>query len=88
LSEEKISKKGGATLLEFDYNLKKYDMDILLAEFPPKEIPLDALTLKIDEDFRLENIETVLPQGILFKKGDYKYNPSLGDFGGYRIYVD
>ncbi|MCF6214476.1 MAG: hypothetical protein L3J45_10685 [Flavobacteriaceae bacterium] len=81
------SSNGGATLLEFDNSLGKYYIDILLATTPPFEIPLDALTLKIDENFEL-NVQKAISKNLTFNKGDYLYDKSLGEFGGYRIYLD
>lgn len=78
---------GNATLLEFDDSSNKYYIDILLAETPPAEIPTDALTLKIDKNFEL-NVEDDISQNLTFNQGDYIYNNSLGEFGGYRIYLD
>jgi hypothetical protein len=82
-----ISSNGGATLLEFDDNLKKYYIDILLAETPSAEIPTDLLTLKIDENFELE-VESIISQNLTFNQGEYFYDSTLGEFGGYRIYLD
>jgi len=67
--------------------LNKYYIDILLAESHPVEIPTDALTLKIDENFELK-VEDVISQNLTFNQGDYHYDNSLGEFGGYRIYLD
>lgn len=82
-----VSTNGGATLLEFDGSLSKYYIDILLAETPPAEIPIEALTLKIDENFEL-NVKNAISKNLTFNQGDYSYDNSLGEFGGYRIYLD
>ena len=86
-SKKSTSTNGGATLLEFDDSLNKYYIDILLAVTPPAEIPTDALTIKIDENFELE-VEDAISQNLTFNQGDYGYDNSLGEFGGYRIYLD
>ena len=86
-AQKSTSTNGSATLLEFDDSLNKYYIDILLAETPPTEIPTDALTLKIDENFELE-VEDAISQNLTFNQGDYGYDNSLGEFGGYRIYLD
>ncbi|MCF6168773.1 hypothetical protein [Lutibacter sp.] len=78
---------GGATLLEFDNSLDKYYIDILLDKTPPLEIPTDALTLKIDENFDLD-VQEIISQNLTFNKGEYFYDNSLSEFGGYRIYLD
>ena len=85
--QKSTSMNGSATLLEFDDSLNKYYIDILLAETPPAEIPTEALTLKIDENFELE-VEDAISQNLTFNQGDYGYDGSLGEFGGYRIYLD
>tara|TARA_B110000114_G_scaffold78488_1_gene83171 strand:+ start:188 stop:733 length:546 start_codon:yes stop_codon:yes gene_type:complete len=86
-AQKSTSTNGGATLLEFDDSLNKFYIDILLAETPPTEIPTEALTLKIDENFELE-VEDAISQNLTFNQGDYSYDDSLGEFGGYRIYLD
>ena len=85
-AKRNTSTNGSATLLEFDSSLNKYYIDILLAETPPVEIPTDALSLRIDEDFEL-NVEDEISQNLTFNQGDYVYDNSLGEFGGYRIYL-
>jgi hypothetical protein len=86
-NRKSTSTNGGATLLEFDDSMNKYYVDILLAETPPAEIPTEELTLKIDEKFELE-VEDAISQNLTFNQGDYGYDNSLGEFGGYRIYLD
>jgi len=86
-AQKSTSTNGSATLLELDNSLNKYYIDILLAETPPSEIPTDALTLKIDENFEL-NVKSEISQNLTFNQGDYPYDDSLGEFGGYRVYLD
>ena len=86
-AQKNTSTNGSATLLEFDNSLNKYYIDILLAETPPSEIPSDALTLKIDKNFELD-VQSEISQNLTFNQGDYPYDSSLGEFGGYRIYLD
>lgn len=75
------------SLLKFDNEKEKYYLDILLAEKVPSDISSYALTFKIDSDFEL-NAKKIIGQDLTFKKGNYIFNSSLGDFGGYRIYLD
>lgn len=86
-AKRNTSTNGSATLLEFDDSLNKYYIDILLADTPPAEIPTEALTLKIDENFELD-VEEAISRNLTFNQGDYSYDDSLGEFGGYRIYLD
>lgn len=85
-SKDKIG-NGGASILEFDANKKKYYIDILLAETVPSDIPKEVLTLKIDADFEL-NVQRAVGQNLTFHQGNYNFEDSLGKFGGYRIYLD
>lgn len=83
----KNNNNGGATILEFDSNTNKYYIDILLADSVPSDIPLNAITLKIDKDFEL-NVQEVISKRLTFNQGDYPFSTTLGEFGGYRIYLD
>lgn len=78
---------GGSTLLEFDNKNNKFFIDILLSEKAPLNIPNQALTLKIDLNFQL-NVKQIVGRNLTFQKGNYDLNNSLGDFGGYRIYLN
>lgn len=85
LKQKSLSKNGGSTILEFDSNANKYYIDILLAESAPSDIPDSSLIFKIDKDFslNLKNGKT-----LTFPNGNYTFNKSLGNFGGYRIYLN
>ena len=83
----KSNNSGASTLLEFDSLNNKYYIDILLSENVPTDIPLNAITIKIDEDFEL-NVQEAISRNLTFNQGDYPFNTSLGKFGGYRIYLD
>ena len=87
MSSKGTSSNGGASLLEFDISKKKYYIDILLAETAPSDIPQEALTFKIDADFEL-NVQQAIGQNLTFHQGNYTFNYSLGEYGGYRIYLD
>lgn len=78
---------GVKTILEYDNSIEKYYIDILLADTVPSDIPLEALTLKIDENFELD-VQGAISRNLTFNKGDYPFDETKGDFGGYRIYLD
>lgn len=78
---------GGATLLEFDNTNNKYYIDILLEKPVPDDLPKEAITIKIDTDFML-NVEKIISKNLIFHQGEYPFNSALGQFGGYRIYLD
>ncbi|RUT71794.1 hypothetical protein D0817_03665 [Flavobacterium cupreum] len=80
-----VPQNGGSTILEFDAKTNKHYIDILLAESVPSDIPGSAITFKIDKDFSL-NLKS--GKNLVFHSGNYTYDKSLGDFGGYRIYLD
>ena len=35
-----------------------------------------------------KEVEDAISQNLTFNQGDYGYDGSLGEFGGYRIYLD
>ncbi|MDP3353393.1 MAG: hypothetical protein Q8S44_06610 [Flavobacteriaceae bacterium] len=76
-----------STLLEFDSYKNKYYLDILLAEAVPEDIPLDAISIKIDYDIE-SNYQYKTTDKLTLHQGSYPFNLSLGVFGGYRIYLD
>lgn len=86
-STRPISKNGGAAILEFDQTVNKYFIDLLLAEQAPSSIPAESFTLFIDIDFTL-NVTSVVGRDLIFAAGKYNLDNSLGDFGGYRIYLN
>tara|TARA_R110001583_G_scaffold153501_1_gene305228 strand:- start:1215 stop:1763 length:549 start_codon:yes stop_codon:yes gene_type:complete len=86
-AQKSSTTNGSKTILEYDSSIEKYFIDILLADIVPPEIPIEALTLKIDENFEL-NVEDAISKNLIFNKGDYLFNTALGEYGGYRIYLD
>ena len=71
--------------LYFDETNGKYYVEVLLAS--STEIPIEDLTLKIDESFELDT-ELVIDKNLIFSQGNYIFNESPGDYGGIRIYLD
>jgi hypothetical protein len=86
-TSKKSNITGAATLLRYDKKKSKYYIDILLAKTAPSDIPLDALALKIDSDFNLD-VKKAISRNLTFHQGKYSFDSSLGNFGGYRIYLD
>ncbi|MEN2400945.1 hypothetical protein GKZ90_0014260 [Flavobacterium sp. MC2016-06] len=82
-----LSSTGGSTILEFDSKINKYYIDILLAESAPTDISASSLTFKIDKDFPLD-LKSKIGKDLVFHNGSYLFDKSLGNFGGYRIYLD
>lgn len=80
-------KNGGSTILEFDSKVNKYYIDILLAEDVPSDVPSASLTFKIDKDFSLD-VKNAIGENLIFHTGIYLFDKSLGNSGGYRIYLD
>lgn len=87
VGQKSNTSNGAKTILEYDSNIEKYYIDILLADTVPSDIPLEALTLKIDEKFELD-VQAAISRNLTFNEGDYPFNNNLGEFGGYRIYLD
>lgn len=76
----------GASILELDDINRQYYIDLLLAESAPIKNGELLPTLKIDENLELTKNEELL-KSLSVKKGEYSYNPQLGEYGGYRITV-
>jgi len=76
---------GLSVLLQYDTLKEKYYIEMLLSE--PTEISTDLLSLKIDSSFDVKTKEAV-GKDLIFKNGDYNFDTSLGEFGGYRVYLD
>ena len=76
-----------AAPLDYDDDLEKYFIDILFAQEVPSDIPIDELTLAIDESFQVY-IGNDLDRTFIFNEGYYEYNSSLGEYGGIRIILD
>ena len=76
-----------ATLLEKNVSTNRYYIDLLLAQPVPSDISVEELTFKIDQDFVLD-IDQEIGKDLTFNQGNYVFESSLGDYGGYRIYLD
>lgn len=80
------SLKYNASVLKVDSDGNKF-IDLLLAE------PIDSGSmpivpdLAIDEDLIGHNSKSNNSQIYIMQGGKYKYNPKLGNFGGYRISI-
>ena len=79
---------GGSSILEYNPSTDQYYIDILLAAALPDIYTIDDVTLIVDEEIELLNINTVISRNLSIPIGDYTLNNSLGNFGGYRIYLD
>jgi hypothetical protein len=82
-----VKSNGSESILEFDPARQRYYFDILLAENPPAHIPVSELPLVVDEDIVLKLAQEI-GNDLSIKQGDYNYDQTLSQFGGYRIYLD
>ena len=76
-----------AAPLMFDSGTNKYYIDILLSEPMPLPIPDELQNIPIDEDFIIYSHE-YSGTDLIFSAGEYPFDITLGDFGGYRIYLN
>ena len=74
-------------IVEFDKGLKKYFVKFLVAEEINDSQKELLKTLPIDEDFAV-TMPKSFGKNLIFKKGEYTFDESLGKFGGYKIYLD
>ena len=79
--------RNNSSILEFNSIVNKYYIDILLAEQVPSDIPNSSLTFGIDQNFEI-NTKEAIGKNLIFKQGQYPFINDLGNFGGYRIYLD
>lgn len=75
-----------STLLKLDLNTGNYYIDIMLSAPVPDDVPIELFPLRIDENFTL-NIKEALGKNLNFNEGEYPYNKSIGEYGGFRIYL-
>ena len=78
---------GGASILEYDHSNNEHYFDIMFASKPPESIPLLSLTLIVDYDIVLDT-QTRIGTNLKINQGMYYYDSSIGDHGGYRIYLE
>ena len=83
----KNNPNGGSTILEYKDDIQKYYIDILLGSPVPSDIDLNEFPIEIDEDFIL-NVEEKIGKNLTFKRGSYNFDNNLGNYGGFRIYLD
>ena len=78
-----------ASILEHDEDTNSYYVDALLSEPLPEDIDPADLTGTIDFDLPLVNAEgeDVIQGGLIFEHGIFEFDETLGDFGGYRIFL-
>lgn len=82
-------------IIEKDSSGREF-VDFLLAEPLSPDVDESALLLPIEEDIHEEvlgypdelSTDTNLPRSYKLKKGVLHFNPNLGIYGGYRIYID
>lgn len=80
-----ITYSGFATTLEQDLNNQKHYIEILLDQ--PTSLAPDTLTLFVDNPIILYTA-SYMGHDHTFQQGSYSFDESLGDFGGYKIYLD
>jgi hypothetical protein len=85
--EDQSSSYAHSTTLEFDEVLGKYFVKLLRESSVGNPVPLEILTLPIDEPILL-NTQAVLGQNLTFPIGEYPYIANLGLYGGYKVYLD
>lgn len=76
---------GYATYLQKDDSTGQYYLEIKLAA--ESTIPENLLDLKIDADFELDTTLEI-GQKLIFKKGTYFFDSTLGEYGGIRINLE
>ncbi|WP_312767094.1 hypothetical protein [Epilithonimonas sp.] len=50
-------------------------------------MPIEEISLKVDEDIAI-NIQQEIGENLTVKQNTYAFDASLGEYGGYRIYLD
>ena len=75
-----------STLLKLDSITGNYYIDIILSAPVPDDVPIELFPLRIDENFTF-NVEEAIGKNLQFNEGEYPFDESLGEFGGFRIYL-
>lgn len=84
-SAKSTQNKGLSVILQYNTLKEKYYIEMLLSE--PTDIPINFLSLKIDYSFDIKT-KGAIGKNLTFRKGDYRFNTGLGEFGGYRVFLD
>lgn len=76
-----------SSIIERDF-LGRYYVDLQLSELPKDIDSRDMPDLKIDESLRARDTTGTSVRIFDIKSKSIKFNPSIGQLGGYRIYLD
>ena len=85
-SNSNVGRYGGIVMTDAESG-KRY-MDIFLAELPVVPFQVDGVIYHCIEDLRfIIDEDIVLDEFTSIKAGVYLYDSSLGEFGGYRVFL-
>lgn len=65
----------------------KFYVEILLSEPVPSDIPLQDYPIKVEEEISL-NTKEALKEDLKINVGNYYFDETLGEFGGFIIYLE
>ena len=73
--------------MDFDNTKSQFYVEILLDEPVPEDIILEDYPIKVDEEISL-NTKEALNEELKIEINNYYFDETLGEFGGFRIYLE
>lgn len=73
--------------VDYDNTKSQFYVEILLDEPVPEDIPIDDYPIRVDDEISL-NTKEALNEDLKIAINSYYFDETLGEFGGFRIYLE